>query len=115
MSGGPILAVEEPWIAVCAADRLNDQTIICAKAGGLALLVIRDGDRIYACERTCPHEQADLGLGRIKDGKLYCPRHLAWFDLAHGGISPGWSSRGLRRYRVRIVQGEVQVNLGNSG
>ncbi len=103
------------WIAVCAAERLVQQTIVCAKAGGVALLVIRDGDRLYACERACPHEQADLGLGRVKDGQLHCPRHLAWFDLENGRISPGWSCRALRRYRVRIIDGEVQVELGSAG
>ena len=111
MSGGPILAAEEFWVAVCAAERLRDQAIVCVKAAGLSLLVIRDGERLYACERACPHEQADLGLGRVKDGQLHCPRHLAWFDLQDGQISPGWTSRALRRYPVRVVDGEVQVNL----
>ncbi|MDB5618142.1 Rieske 2Fe-2S domain-containing protein [Tardiphaga sp.] len=112
MSGGPILADEVAWVAVCAADRLSEQTMICGRAAGVALLVIRDGDRLFACERACPHEQADLSLGRVDDGKLYCPRHLAWFSLQDGGISPGWSSRALRRYPARIANGEVQVDLG---
>ena len=113
MSGALILADEVGWIAVCAADQLSEQAIVCVTARGMALLVIRDGDRLYACERACPHEQADLGLGRVKDGRLHCPRHLAWFDLDDGRIMPGWPSRNLRRYRVRIVDGEVQVALGS--
>jgi 3-phenylpropionate/trans-cinnamate dioxygenase ferredoxin subunit len=112
MSGGPILAAEADWVAVCAAERLLGQSMICANAAGVALLVIRDGDRLYACERACPHEQADLSLGRVIDGQLHCPRHQAWFDLNDGRISPGWSSRALRRYSVRISNGEVQVDLG---
>jgi 3-phenylpropionate/trans-cinnamate dioxygenase ferredoxin component len=43
------------------------------------LLLVRDGERIIACERVCPHEQADLSLGHLKDGRLFCPRHLASF------------------------------------
>ncbi|MDB5654859.1 MAG: Ab [Tardiphaga sp.] len=81
----------------------------------MALLLIRDGDQVHACERACPHEQADLGLGYVKQGRLHCPRHLAWFDLEDGRISPGWSSRGLRRYRVRIEDGDVQIALGDAG
>ena len=111
MSGGPILAAEPDWVTVCAVERLHDQPMLCAKAAGVALLVIRDGERLYACERACPHEQADLGLGRVTDGRLHCPRHQAWFDLTDGRISPGWTSRALRRYAVRVVDGEVQVNL----
>ncbi|WP_368039702.1 Rieske (2Fe-2S) protein [Tardiphaga sp. vice352] len=56
MSGGPILAAEPGWVVVCKAERLRDQPMICTKAAGVALLVIRDGDRLYACERACPHE-----------------------------------------------------------
>lgn len=97
---------------MCAVERLRDQKMIRAKAAGIALLVVRDGDRLYACERACPHEQADLGLGRVTDGRLHCPRHQAWFDLNDGRISPGWTSRALRRYPVRIANGEVQVELG---
>ena len=110
MSGEPILAAEA-WVAVCAAERLLGQPMVCATAGGVALLVIRVGDRLYACERACPHEQADLSLGRVTDGQLHCPRHQAWFDLGDGRISPGWTSRALRRYAVRIADGEVQVDL----
>ena len=112
MSGGPTLAAEPRWVAVCTADRLRDHLMICTNAAGVALLVIRDGDKLYACERACPHEQADLGLGSVTDGRLHCPRHQAWFDLHDGRISPGWTSRALRRYAVRIIDGEVQVNLG---
>ncbi|WP_246660883.1 MULTISPECIES: Rieske (2Fe-2S) protein [unclassified Tardiphaga] len=105
------MAAEPGWVVVCKAERLRDQPMICTKAAGVALLVIRDGDRLYACERACPHEQADLSLGRVTDGRLHCPRHQAWFDLIDGRISPGWSSRALRRYAVRIENGEVQVDL----
>ena len=105
------MADEASWVVVCAAERLLGQSTICANAAGVALLVIRDGEHLYACERACPHEQADLSLGRVKDGRLHCPRHQAWFDLIDGRISPGWSSRALRRYAVRIENGEVQVDL----
>jgi 3-phenylpropionate/trans-cinnamate dioxygenase ferredoxin subunit len=113
MCDGPILAGEENsarWVAVCATDRLTEQKIICTKVGGVDLLVIKDGDQLYACERACPHEQADLSLGRVDDGQLYCPRHLAWFSLVDGKISPGWPSRALRRYPVRDADGQIWVD-----
>jgi 3-phenylpropionate/trans-cinnamate dioxygenase ferredoxin subunit len=113
MCDGPILAGEENparWVAVCAKDRLTEQKIICAKVGGVDLLIIKDDEQLYACERACPHEQADLSLGRIADGQLYCPRHLAWFSLVDGTISPGWPSRALRRYPVRAADGQIWID-----
>jgi 3-phenylpropionate/trans-cinnamate dioxygenase ferredoxin subunit len=79
------------------------------RAGDQQLLIIRDGDRIVACERACPHEQADLALGRCSNGKLFCPRHFACFDLRDGTVSAGWSMRALRLYPVAIRDGAVAV------
>ncbi|MCJ2113025.1 Rieske 2Fe-2S domain-containing protein, partial [Methylobacterium sp. E-025] len=42
---------------------------------------MRDGARLVAAERACPHEGADLSLGRCAAGRIHCPRHLASFDL----------------------------------
>ncbi|WP_235884458.1 Rieske 2Fe-2S domain-containing protein [Bradyrhizobium frederickii] len=49
-----------------------------------------------ACERACPHEQADLGRGHVAAGRRFCPRHAASFDLRDGPISSGWPSPPLR-------------------
>ena len=100
------------WTAVCSLQRLQEKGILCARVDGIDLIVLVDGDRVHACERACPHEQADLSLGRVADGRLHCPRHLAWFSLRDGGISPGWSSRTLRRYPSRIADGQIWVAPG---
>jgi 3-phenylpropionate/trans-cinnamate dioxygenase ferredoxin subunit len=113
MSAGPILVDNSNpnrWAAVCTRDHLNEQKVICANVAGIDLIVVQDGEVVYACERVCPHEQADLSLGRVADGRLYCPRHLAWFDLKDGNISPGWSSRALRRYSVRVADDQIWVD-----
>jgi 3-phenylpropionate/trans-cinnamate dioxygenase ferredoxin subunit len=100
----------ENWIAVCSLDRLTAQNIVCVRVEGVDLLVVRDGEQVYACERACPHEQADLSLGRVADGRLFCPRHLAWFSLLDGKISPGWPSRALRRYPARAADGRIWID-----
>jgi 3-phenylpropionate/trans-cinnamate dioxygenase ferredoxin component len=91
-------------------ERLADGIIVCARVNVVDVLLVRDGERVFACERACPHEQADLSLGRIVDGRLLCPRHFASFDLNDGHISAGWPSRPLRRYPVRIEDGQVWVD-----
>jgi 3-phenylpropionate/trans-cinnamate dioxygenase ferredoxin subunit len=98
-------------IAVCGVDALRDAQIVPVQAGDRQLLVIRDGDRIVACERACPHEQADLALGRCANGKLFCPRHFAWFDLADGTVSGGWVTRPLHLYPVTVRAQQLFVVL----
>jgi 3-phenylpropionate/trans-cinnamate dioxygenase ferredoxin subunit len=98
------------WVEVVLLERLADQAILCVRLEATDLLLVRDGERIMACERACPHEQADLSQARIAQGRLLCPRHFASFDLDDGGISAGWPSRPLRRYPVRIEEGRIWID-----
>ena len=102
-------------IVVCDLADTIDKAILPVKAGQTHLLIIRDGDRLVACERACPHEQADLALGRCAGGKLFCPRHYAWFDLDNGRISPGWTAPALRLFAVTIRNNRVAVRLPKGG
>lgn len=110
------------WIELCKSERLTERTIVSARAEGVELIVLCDAGQIHAFERACPHEQADLCRGHVQDGRLFCPRHRASFDLRNGAISPGWPSRDLRRYPVKVMDGAVFIEaasvagaLGNRG
>jgi 3-phenylpropionate/trans-cinnamate dioxygenase ferredoxin subunit len=99
----------------CSLDRLAERGIVCVQVAGADLIVVRDGDRIHAFERACPHEQADLSQGHVTDGRLFCPRHQASFALCDGAITPGWPSRDLRRYAVRIDDQQIWIDAGAVG
>jgi 3-phenylpropionate/trans-cinnamate dioxygenase ferredoxin component len=105
---------EPAWVYACSLERLKGQTMICALAGKIALILIWHEDRVIACDRACPHEQADLSLGHLSQGRLVCPHHAASFGLDDGSISEGWASRRLRIYPVRVEQGYVWVQLDAS-
>jgi 3-phenylpropionate/trans-cinnamate dioxygenase ferredoxin subunit len=99
---------DEPgWIAVCDLSRLKAETIVCV-AGRDMLVIWNDGD-VVACDRACPHEQADLGLGCVAAGRLFCPRHAASFDLCDGAITSGWPSPPLRLYPVRVTGEQIWI------
>ena len=104
-----------PWTPVCTLSESVARPILPFWLAGRHLILVREGNHLVACERTCPHEQADLAKGHCTGGKLFCPRHYAWFDLADGRISEGWSSRPLRRFPVRIDGDQVLVCLADEG
>lgn len=101
---------DEKWMPVCGLNRLIEQTIVCARVTGIDLILLWNDGRVVACERMCPHEQADLSLGRLSGGRLFCPRHAASFDLRTGRISYGWPSRPLRIFPVRISDDQVWID-----
>lgn len=98
------------WVEVLPLPALADQAIVPLRVEDIDILLVRDGERVVACERACPHEQADLSLGRITEGRLFCPRHFASFNLGDGQVSAGWPSRPLTRYPVRIMNGWICVD-----
>lgn len=104
-----IRADEHEWIAVCGLDRLKAERVVCVRVAKLDMLVIWNNGDVVACERACPHEQADLGLGRVLAGRLLCPRHAASFDLRSGQISLGWPSPPLRLYPVRVTGAQIWI------
>ena len=104
------LSGDGKWMPVCGLSRLISDTIVGARVIGVDLILVWNEGHAVACERICPHEQADLSLGRLSGGRLCCPRHAASFDLRDGQISYGWSSRPLRIYPVRIKDDQVWID-----
>ncbi|MHC2089036.1 Rieske (2Fe-2S) protein [Methylobacterium sp. CM6244] len=112
MCAKPISAVEGgAWIHACRIGALDGRAILPVFVAGRHLVLVRDGDGIFAAERACPHEGADLALGHCSGGRLFCPRHAAWFALTDGAVSPGWFFRDLRTYPTRRKGGDIQVRI----
>jgi NAD(P)H-dependent nitrite reductase small subunit len=63
---------------------------------------------IFALQNSCPHQNADLADGYIKDGKVHCSLHHWAFDLKSGAYSfnPNVS---LQTFDVRIDNEMIYV------
>jgi 3-phenylpropionate/trans-cinnamate dioxygenase ferredoxin subunit len=98
------------FVTVATLDKLTDGTFLRVLVDGHGLVLARQGDKIYAFQGTCPHEQTDLAQGRIVDGRLVCPRHLASFALIDGSVSSGWKVAALKLYPVRMAAGKIAID-----
>ena len=99
------------WIRLGPDDLLGDRPLMPMTVGGHSLLLVQAGGRIVAAERACPHEGTDLALGRCVGGRLFCPRHRAAFDLRDGSVSPGWSFRALRLFRIKAASDGLRLAM----
>jgi 3-phenylpropionate/trans-cinnamate dioxygenase ferredoxin subunit len=104
------MRMQDRWSPVCSLSRLIAEGMVATRVAGIDLVLIWTDNRAVACERACPHEQADLAAGHVANGRLFCPRHAASFDLRDGAMSPGWPSRGLRLYPAEVVDGDVAID-----
>jgi nitrite reductase/ring-hydroxylating ferredoxin subunit len=98
------------FVAVARLDDLPDGAFMPVGVGSHGLVLARAGDAVYAFQSTCPHEKADLAQGRIENGRLVCPRHLASFALNDGQASRGWKVDALKLYPVRLSEGAIAVD-----
>ena len=65
-----------------------------------------------AIDNVCTHDGGVLGEGELEDCQVECPRHGARFDLLTGEVKALPAVFPVNAYPVRVVDGEVQVDLG---
>jgi len=78
---------------------------------GHRIAVVRHEGALYAVDDVCPHADASLAFGLVKNGCIACPWHFAEFDLDTGDVLSGPSPRGIRTYPVRERDGKVEIAL----
>lgn len=96
---------------VLALDEIGDQAMRAVKAGSTDVLLVRDGDNVYATGATCTHYGAPLEKGVYRDGTIHCPWHKACFRANNGGVLQPPALDSLPSFPTRIVDGHVMVSV----
>ena len=96
---------------VIALDELDDQAMRSVKAGDDDVLLIRDGDQVFATGATCTHYGAPLEKGVYRDGTIHCPWHKACFRASTGAVTAPPALDDLPSFPVRIVDGQVLITV----
>lgn len=117
------------FVAVAAAGDVPAGAVRAARAGGVDLVLVHDGEALHALEARCTHAAGPLAEGELVgagggddaggaggggaggDCRLRCPWHGAVFRPATGEVLRGPARKPLRRYPVRVADGEVWVDV----
>ena len=104
------------WHRVCGASDISDGGVIGIECAGSKLMLVREGDSVYAADRTCTHAEADLSEGFVAPGAgsdsapgVRCPLHFSVFDMATGNALNPPATGSVRTYRARIDGDAVYV------
>lgn len=76
-----------------------------AKAGAQQLVVVRQGETVYALHAQCAHAGGSLPEGKIVDGCIECPLHFSRYRLTDGKRTQGPTTYDQPRYDVRAADG----------
>jgi nitrite reductase/ring-hydroxylating ferredoxin subunit len=83
------------------------------KAGGKQILLIADGDKLFACNNRCPHEGYPLSEGTLGAAcTLTCNWHNWKFNLESGETLVGGDR--LRRYPVEERNGRIFIDIADA-
>lgn len=102
---------------LCRRDEIPDGGAIAVEKGGdtaESLLLLRQGDRVFAYQNICPHagRRLDWAPGKFlfDNGLLVCAAHGACFNIADGlCVSGPCSGEMLRPVAVQVSAGEVRL------
>jgi len=89
-------------IALCKTASVPVNGIIQVEADGKSMCVLNGGDRFFACQAECPHEQFALCDGIFDGETLTCLEHLWQWSLPEGGEPRGLAEERLQMYPVEV-------------
>jgi len=99
------------WIDAGAAADLAESTPLPVEVDGLALVIVRCGDDLYAVEDRCTHDGEPLEGAEVEACQIICPRHGARFCLRTGDALTPPAYEPLRTYAVREEGGRLLADV----
>ncbi len=101
--------MEQDFVDVWGEDELGEGEIHMVEWAGEPVLLARVGGRIHAVGGLCPHEDAPMDKGYIKEGCLHCPLHGSYFDLETGAVQADPAEEDIAVHAVRREHGRILV------
>jgi nitrite reductase/ring-hydroxylating ferredoxin subunit/uncharacterized membrane protein len=92
-----------------ATAELKENKPTRALVNGIAILLVKRGETIYALTETCPHLGGPLSEGKLVGDAIKCPWHGSELALEDGHVVNGPTAFSARCYDVRVKGGYVEV------
>jgi len=97
------------WTDVASLAELTPGTPVRVSAGGVPVVLVRQGSAVRALSATCVHAGGPLDEGTVVDGCLRYPWHGSEFRLTDGKVMRGPAAASQPAWRVQVVDERVQV------
>lgn len=99
------------FIKVCKESELEEGQIKAFHTKEGALVVVKAEGKLYAFQENCTHADVSLAEGSIDGDLIVCNAHQASFHLEDGSVEDMPATEDLETYPVRVVDGDVEVDL----
>jgi len=99
------------WTTLCPTSRVLPGEAEIFQAGDREIALFNIEGEFHAIDNHCTHEGGPLGEGMIFGSTVSCPWHFAEFDVTTGESLDEIAPCDVETYAVRVVEGEVQVEV----
>ena len=106
--------MSDNWRRVAAAIDIPAEGMRAFDLGGREVVVCNTREGFFALDNTCSHAEAKMDEGRLRGCRIVCPLHGGSFDVRNGAALGAPAVSPLRSYAVRVVDGEIEVEVGDS-
>jgi len=103
----------EKFTAVIDESELKDGKPVRVTADGVAVCLVKRGEKIHAITETCPHLGGPLSEGKLHDDVIQCPWHGSEFSITDGHVVNGPATYDARCFDVRVRAGKVEVRAAS--
>lgn len=94
---------------VLAADALPANQPTAAQTGDLKLVLVKQGEKIYALADSCSHYGGPLSEGTLEGNCVVCPWHGSRFRLTDGHNEDGPATFSQPCFETRVNGGQIEV------
>ena len=106
-----VLRTLSEYVKVCELSDVPPGTMHPVDVRETRLMIVNVDGSLYAVDRICTHETADLSTGFLIDSEVTCPLHLSRFEVRTGTVQNPPATTPLRTYKLRVDGTSVYVQL----
>jgi len=99
----------DEYVKVCQLSDIPAGTMYPVDIDELRIMIVNVEGKLYAVDKICTHETADLSTGFLTDSEVTCPLHLSRFDITTGSVQNPPATEPLRIYRLKVERDYVYV------
>jgi len=106
--------IPEDFVPVLAVNELPENKPVKVDASGVNVVLVKQGDAIFALRETCTHLGGPLSEGKLEGDSIRCPWHGSRFCLKDGRVLDGPAVFPERAFDVRVRDGSIEVRARGS-
>jgi len=97
------------YVKACELSDVPPGTMFPVDIEELHIMIVNVDGTLYAVNRICTHETADLSTGFLVGTEVTCPLHLSRFDVKTGAVQNPPATVPLRVYSLKTEGTAVYV------